>query len=185
MVDLVKPWAYFQQLVCGDSFFASVHSAETLFKMGMKFISVVTTLTRQFPMKYLSELELAGRGSRAGLIAKDEEGVPRYLALVFVDRNQQYFIATSCSLVNSKTISRLHWQQDRDVTTNMDPERLRNPQPVAADMYYSCCTKVDHHNRDRSDTLQLKRKYKMKDWATRVNMTIWAMIIADCWKVYL
>jgi hypothetical protein len=57
-------------------------------------------------------------------------------------------------------------------------------QPKAAEMYYNICAKIDNHNRDRSDTLQLEKKYETNDWSLRVNFSILAMIIVDTWKVY-
>jgi hypothetical protein len=51
-------------------------------------------------------------------------------------------------------------------------------------MYYTSCVKLNNHNCDQLDKLQLEQKYKRNNWATRVNMTIMAMAIVDCWKVY-
>jgi hypothetical protein len=51
-------------------------------------------------------------------------------------------------------------------------------------LYYSACGKVDQHNRDRQDTLQLERKLGTHNWATRVNHTILAMCVVDSWKIY-
>jgi hypothetical protein len=36
--------------VCADSYFASVQAAEHLLSMGLKFIGVVKTATRKFPI---------------------------------------------------------------------------------------------------------------------------------------
>jgi hypothetical protein len=137
-------------------------------------------------MKFLSEIELQERGNRCGLVAKDANGSPKYIACVFVDRDPRYFIATAMSLSTGTAINRHRWRQVQDVATNEHPERLliEIPQPVAAEVYYSCCAKVDNHNRDRCDTLQLERKFEMNNWSMRVNMTIFGMIVVDCWKVY-
>ena len=40
---LVSPWAGSRRIVCADSYFASVSSAETLNRMGLKFIGIVKT----------------------------------------------------------------------------------------------------------------------------------------------
>ena len=44
--------------VCADSYFASVTTAQTLMGLGLRFIGVVKSATRKFPMKHLSSLEL-------------------------------------------------------------------------------------------------------------------------------
>jgi hypothetical protein len=51
-------------------------------------------------------------------------------------------------------------------------------------LYYSACGKVDQHNHDRQDTLQLERKIGTHSWVTRVNHTILAMCVVDSWKIY-
>jgi hypothetical protein len=123
-VDLVKAWSHTHRLVCGYSYFASVHTAKTLLQMGIRFIGVVKNSSRRFPMKFLSEIELRERGNRCGLAAKDADGVPRYLAYVFVYRDFRYFIATAMSLATGASINRRRWRQVMDVESNEDPERL-------------------------------------------------------------
>jgi hypothetical protein len=186
LVALVKPWHHSQRLVCADSFFASVHTAETLLNIGLRFIGVVKTATKRFPWNYLNNVEMEKRGNRLGLISRDGHGVPRFLAFLFVDRERRYFIATAGSLANGTAINRMRWRQLADVESHADPERvlIEIPQPRAAEMYYSTCARIDQHNRDRTDTLQLDRKYETNDWSMRVNLTIFGMIIVDCWKIY-
>jgi Transposase IS4 len=184
---LVEPWFYRPRLVCADSYFASVASAEALLQFNLRFIGVVKTATRRFPYQFLHEKELTGRGDRFGLVSVDQHtGVPKYLAFVFVDRNRQYFIATAGSMDPGEPCKRTRWRQLVHVDTNLPPEqiRLEIPQPNASAMYYNTCAKIDNHNRDRSDTLRLEKKFGTKDWAKRVNFAIFGMILVDCWKMY-
>jgi hypothetical protein len=180
LIALVKPWHHSQRLVCADSFFASVHTAETCWNIGLRLIGVIKTATRRYPWNYLNNVEMEQRGNRLGLVSKD------FLAFLFVDRDRRYFIATAGSLANGTAINRMRWRQLANVESNADPERVQIiiPQPKAAEMYYSTCAKIDNHNRDRCDTLQLERKYKTNDWSMRVNLSIFGMIVVDCWKVY-
>ena len=55
---LTLPWANTRRGVCADSYFASVTSAEELMKIGLRFIGVVKTATKKFPMSYLSSIKL-------------------------------------------------------------------------------------------------------------------------------
>jgi hypothetical protein len=48
-VDLVKPWSHSQRLVRGDSYFASVHTAEMLMLIGLWFIGVLKTAREDSP----------------------------------------------------------------------------------------------------------------------------------------
>ena len=63
MIDLVTPWLYSDQIVCADSYFASKQSADEFKILGMRFVGVVKTATRKFPMKYLQSIELETVGT--------------------------------------------------------------------------------------------------------------------------
>jgi hypothetical protein len=56
----------------------------------MRFISVVKTATKKYPMKHLAKIELQEKGDRAGLIATDDiEGKPELLPFVWRDRERR------------------------------------------------------------------------------------------------
>jgi Transposase IS4 len=186
LCDLVSPWYHSNRLVCADSYFSSVAAAQELKRNGLRYIGVVKTATKKFPMEFLkSRILLGGRGERYGLVANDSDGQPSLLSFVWVDRERRYFIATAGSLAPGADCVRYRWRQE-DKTPDAEPVRkaVAVPQPRAAEMYYSCCAKIDQHNRDRQDTLMLERKLKTKDWSVRVNMTILGMIFVDTWKVW-
>ena len=44
------------------------------------------TDTNCFPMKYLSEFELADRGDRYGVVTKNVDGLPSILDLIWMSR---------------------------------------------------------------------------------------------------
>ena len=48
--ELISPWTRSGRLVCANSYFASVQAAETMYREGFKFIGVVKTATRKYPM---------------------------------------------------------------------------------------------------------------------------------------
>jgi Transposase IS4 len=183
--ELIDPWFFSERLVCADSYFASVGAAEELRKFGMRFIGVVKTATRRYPMAYLSGIELQQRGDRKGLIAKDNEGKPNLLAFVWMDRARRYFIASGSSLAEGMPYIRDRWRQVSN-EINADPTRvqLTVPQPKAAELYYMVCSKIDQHNRDRQDTLMIERKLQTHDWSTRVNLSLLSIILVDTWRAY-
>lgn len=136
-------------------------------------------------MAYLGNEVLHSRGDRHGVISvnADQRGT-HLMAFVWVDRDRRYFISSGSSLSDGTVIQRTRWRQRKP--GQEDPERTNVlvPQPKAAEIYYSACGKIDQHNRDRVDTLQIDRKIEVKDWSKRVNLTILSMIIVDTWKVY-
>ena len=84
---LIIPWYNSDRFVCAESYFASVGASEMLKIIGLRFIGVVKTATKRFPMKHLSEIELENRGDRRGLIMYGDDGKPSLLALFCMDHN--------------------------------------------------------------------------------------------------
>jgi hypothetical protein len=183
--QLVQPWFYSQRVVCADSYFASVGAAQELLRHQTRFIGVVKTATSNYPMAYLSHLEFSGRGDRHGVVSVNADGQATALAFVWVDGDRRYFIATASSLAEGTPINRSRLRQVvQDNVTDPEHVDLVIPQPRACETYYSCCAKIDQHNRDRQDTLMLEKKLKTHDWSIRVNLSILGMIMVDCWKVW-
>jgi hypothetical protein len=186
MKELIEPWSFSERMVCADSYFASVAAAEELMKFRFRFIGVVKTATKRYPMKYLSELVLSKRRDRYPLLKKDIHGTPDLMAFVWVDRDRRYFVATGSSMQEGDAYFRQRWRQVNREDENADPERvtIEVPIPKAAEVYYSVCGKIDQHNRDRQDTLGIENKLRVNDWSLRVNLSILSMIIVDSWKAY-
>jgi len=182
---LVLPWAQSDRIVCADSYFASVTAAKELMNIGLRFIGVVKTATRKFPMAYLSSLELQARGDRKGLTTVDSDGI-RFVAYVWMDRERRYFISTASSLAPGADYVRTRWRQVDD-TPNADPERVEMniPQPKASELYYSACGQIDRHNRCRQDDLNMiEKKLGTLRWDMRVNLSLLSMCIVDAWLLY-
>jgi Transposase IS4 len=169
-------------VVVADSYFASVSAALRLKSIGLRFIGVIKTATREYPMRYLASIPLpGGRGSRKGLLSTDEASGTQLLSFVWVDRDRRYFISSCSSLEEGAQILRHRWTQQQDTTLNAAPVRIEKtvPQPKAAELYYKAAGKIDQHNRTRQDTLQLERKLQTNNWDKRVNTTLFAMIVVD------
>ena len=60
--ELIEPWYHTHRVVCADLYFASVSTAKELMWIGMRFIGVVKTASKQFPMAYLQGLKFDKRG---------------------------------------------------------------------------------------------------------------------------
>lgn len=97
---LVSAWAFSERIVCADSYFASVNCCEALREMGLKFVGVVKTATKKFPMNRLATTRLHQRGDRYGLVHKNPlTGRPNLIAFVWLDRERRYFISSGPCLV--------------------------------------------------------------------------------------
>ena len=73
LLELLSPWINTQRIVCADSHFKSVTAVEFLYENEMKFIGVVKTATRKFPMGYLAVRELENRGYLYGLVRQEDD----------------------------------------------------------------------------------------------------------------
>jgi hypothetical protein len=154
-----------------------------MLQLGFRFIGVVKTATKEFPMAYLSTVELAAHGDTKAAIANDEHG--DYLAFVWMDRERRYFIATAGSMAAGSPYRRTRWQQvDQDENAPPELVDLEIPQPKAAEIYYDTASSIDQHNRCHQDDLSIERKLGTWDWSKRVNLSILGMCVVDSWFVY-
>ena len=184
--ELVYPWAKSQRVVVADSFFASVQAAQELYKIGLRFIGIVKTATRHFPMSFLSQIEFNKRGEWYGLSHAGTTGSdPDLIAFTWVDRNRRFFISSCSSLRVAAPIVR-HRMQQIDRSPNAAPvlQRLEISQPACSKLYYDNCGRIDQHNRVRQDGLKLERKFGTHDWSKRLNLTLLSVCVVDTYKVY-
>ena len=84
--------------------------------MGLRFIGVVKTATREYPMPYLSTVELLQKGDHKGVVNISEDGY-KLMAFVWVDRERRYFITNCPSILSGNPYTRTRWRQEEDVET--------------------------------------------------------------------
>ena len=82
-------------MLCTDSYFESVQAADEMKKIGLRFIGIVKTATRIYPMSYLPKKEISSRGQWHSMVRKNADEVPDLMAVVWVDRERRYFIANT------------------------------------------------------------------------------------------
>ena len=178
---LVAPWAGSGRVVCADSYFSSVEAAETLRASGLRFIGVVKTAHRRIFMASLASRELRSRGDHASMVHVDSTGTPDMMAVLWLDRDRRYFVATAGSTQPGTPCERLRW---REMPGGAQRVAVTVPQPEVAEIYYSCAAKIDQHNRCRQDDLRLEHKFGTHDWYLRVNLSLLGMCFVDAWLLH-
>jgi len=178
---LVGPWAGSDRIVCPDSYFAGVEAALSLKAVGMRFIGVVKTAHKRFPPASLAALELRARGNWVSMVHEDPSGTPELMAVLWADRDRRYFVATASSALAGAPCERLRW---RELEGGAQRVTVSVPQPVVAEIYYSCCAQIDRHNRCRQDDLRLEHKLGTHDWSQRVNISLLGVCIVDAWLLH-
>lgn len=80
--QMVANWAGMQRIICADSYVASVATAMVLLAMGLRFIGVVKTASRGYPMASLSVIPLGARGQHASYIHVNAAGLTHMMAVL-------------------------------------------------------------------------------------------------------
>ena len=155
---LLQPWFHTNCVVCANSYFASVHRAESLYEKGLRFTGVVKTSTKKYPMKYLSHLEIAEKGEHVTLVSKPIAG-PHLMAVMWVDRDRRYFISSFGTTNGGKPIYRESWRTRHGVTRK---EELSIRIPSVCEQYYETFSQIDRHNRSCQHDLGLEKKFEVK-----------------------
>ena len=109
--ELVIPWAKMDRILCADSYFSSVPAAEELWKHGLRLIGVINTVTRQFPMAYLSKIEFHNWVDMSGFLTRPVDRTNTVLgAFVWMDRNRQYFVFTGGFMEKGRPYTCIQWR---------------------------------------------------------------------------
>jgi hypothetical protein len=111
-----------------------------------------------------------------------KDGVVAAMALVWVDRERRYFVSTAASAVEGAFNERTRWRQMEGGRQRLT---FQIKQPLVVELYYDCYAMIDRHNRCRQDDLMLERKIVTMDWSVRVAHSLFGMIIADSWLLYV
>ncbi len=179
--QLIEPWKHTNRIVCGDSYFASVQTAQALYQNGLRFIGVVKTSHRKFPQKYLGEVKLNGRGNWFSMVHHGTEGNCDMGAVLWVDRERRHFISSVGTTLPGANIYRERWRRIGNESMKTVTE-TRVPQ--IAETYYAAAAQIDRHNRCRQKDLQLEKKFMVREWSIRVNTSLLAICIVDSWLLY-
>ena len=115
--------------------------------MGLQFIGIVKTATKQYPMSWLSSVEMENRGDRRGLVSRDKFGRPNMLAFVWMDWDRHYFVASGSLLDEGIPYWRECWRQVSQ-EPNASPEKVELfvPRPKVCQLYFETCLKIDQSN---------------------------------------
>ena len=186
LAELVRPWANTGRVVVADSYFASVQSALRLYQMGLRFIGVVKTSHKGFPMHYFQRVELpGGKGDHKALICHDDAVGCTLLSFVWADRDRRYFISTCASAAPGNLIKRRRWRQLDPTSTNNPPvlQDIVIRQTEAGEIYYSGCGAIDEHNRHRQEHLNIEKKLQVMQWDKRANLSLFGMMCVDAYKL--
>ena len=124
-----------------------------------RFIGVIKTKNRKFPMEYLSNIEFHNRGDMSGLLTRPLDRTKPVLgAFVWMDQNRQYFIFTGGLTEKGRPYTHMRWKQEKpDPNAEPNMVELTIPQTIKAYIYYYACGQIDRHNIFRQESLDIKK----------------------------
>ena len=143
---------------------------------GVRSISVVKTAHRPIPMASLTVRELGERKEWVSLVYIGALGSPELMAMLWVDRNRRYFVATTGSARAGGAWELLRWRQ-----VDGGAERVAGsvPQPEVAEIYYGCFAQIDCHNRCHQDDLRLEHEVGTHECSQRVNISLLGICVVE------
>lgn len=129
---LVRPCFGPSSLVCGDSFFESVGKTEELHRCWPKFIQVVSTAHRKFPLSHTSQMPMSCRFQHRKMVSKDSNCKVRMEEIVWVDKERRYFMTSVLNTLSVQPPSRVKWLQENGVA---QPVELTTIQSNSVQLY--------------------------------------------------
>ena len=170
------------RVVLGDSWFASFKTARALREIGVYFIGLVKTATRNFPMHALRTLVAtadAHRGDHA--VMQTEINGDRYIAVGWMRSNKRpncYIASCGVTLPAAKRACVKRHDQHGNV------ENFEFDRPSLVQTYSSACGLIDNHNMLRQGILKLEKKWVTQQWWIRVITTVIGICVTDAWLAF-
>ena len=172
---LAKPWAGSNRVILGDSWFASVKTAQALYENHrLYFLGVVKTNTAGFPMSALDRCPKA-KGSQL-VYSYTPEGCPKIAAVAHRKGGGRLnkFVATcfttekgtpmSYAMHESGTGEKFVVQWDASKMAN----RWTEGQPA-----------IDAANRQRQEQLAMEKRFVTKSWEVRFQTTVLSIVAVN------
>jgi hypothetical protein len=94
-------------------------------------------------------------------LTNNEEGNPKLLSFVLIDRDQRYSVTTCSSLGEGRPYVCERFRQFvNDIKPAPEKSELTIPQPIATEIYNSDAGKIDKYNRDQQTPLGMETNLK-------------------------
>jgi hypothetical protein len=170
-------------IVLGDSWFASVNTAEQLaLKCNSRFVGVVKTAHGRYPKLFLEQkMKNWPAGSHLVLEGTTLTGV-RLLAIGYKYNKRKVlcFIATATAgHTEQGEPYKAKWIGD-----NGEKFMKTVPRPDVIARYFRFSNGIDKHNHARQGILALEEQWVTRNGFFRFQTSIFGITVTDCWKAY-
>ena len=136
LLHLYALWGDRERIICADTHFQSVEVAELLLQKNLKFIGVMKTDTRRFPMKHFREQELLNKVDFKALRTSlhGDYGENDIVPLCWLDRARRHFFSTADRTTVTVDETKVRWRQQDEGPC---PVEVRIPMPELVSDYYA------------------------------------------------
>ena len=183
VMRLCKPWFASDRTVVADSAFASVKTARALQeKCGLRFIGMVKTAHREFPLSYLSKTPLPTRGQHA--VLQTQIGGHDYMGIAWADRKRKMLVATTGNTGSGDPALKKRMRMST-LADNTDAPFVKYfkevPRPAIVQQYFAASNAIDVHNHYRQGGLQLEVAWRTHNWVHRLFATVLGICETDAY----
>jgi hypothetical protein len=187
VLRLSEPYKSSGRTVVADSAFASV---KTLIQvenhLGLYFMGMVKTATKEYPMKALKEWSgtLPSRGSFKVFKSKTPKENDFY-AMCWADKKPKTLISNRGTTLQGRPSVRTRHKKiiDNGIESTIRYE-ISVPRPEMVELFYSRFSAIDVHDHYRHGSLRLEREWLTKKWWHRIFDTVFGMVLTDAYLAY-
>ena len=181
---LIKPWFGTQRVLGGDSWFASVKTAEACAEKGVYFVGDVKTATRRFCGGALEEATGPESGAWATFTSTLELGGDKTVPIFSVSHRRgetvHKFISTCGTTIRgSAHMATFEDEEDRVYAADDVEYELTRKCPQILNDYTLAQPCIDRHNRYRQFILGMEKRLITNNFSQRLATTLIGMLFTN------
>ena len=168
--------------IIGDSWFASVKTAEAIHEGGHEWIGIIKTSHSLFPKKELEEkLKTWPGGMSLVLQATTAKGV-KLVAVGYKYNSSKVLCFVATKNAGSTLPGEPYRARFIDDFQNLLSRPVDRPEIIST--YFNRSNAIDKHNQARQFELKLEKHWRTQNAWFRLVTTIIGITVTDCWKGY-
>lgn len=181
---LIKPWFGTQRVLGGDSWFASVKTAEACAERGIYFVGDVKTATRRFCGAALNEATGPESGAWATYTSELTLGGGKTMPIYSVSHRRgesvHKFVATcGTTLKGSAHLATFEDEEDRVYASDDTKYELTRKCPRILNDWTLAQPCIDRHNRYRQFILGMEKRLITNNFSLRLATTLMGMLFTN------
>jgi hypothetical protein len=168
--------------ILGDSWFASVKTAEAIHESGHEWIGVVKTSHSLFPKKELEDKMKNWPGGMSLIMeATTSKGV-KLLAIGYKYNSSKVLCFVATKNAGSTMLGEPYRARFADDYDNLLSRPVDRPEIIST--YFQKSNGIDKHNQARQFELRLEKHWRTQNAWFRLVTTIIGICVTDAWKGY-